>query len=64
MEIFLKGTSMEKKKRIQIFLSEENYKIYLEHKTELERLLMEKVSESEAGNFMITCLRKKSIPVN
>lgn len=48
--------SMSKKNRVQIFLNEENLAIFEEFKKELEGRVMSKVSDTQVGNFMITCL--------
>lgn len=51
---------MSKKNRVQIFLSEENFILFGEFKKELEKIVMAKVSDTQAGNFMITSLARES----
>lgn len=58
--------SMSKKNRVQIFLSEENQKVFNEFKRELEKVVMARATESQVGNYMISVLvkeaRKESLP--
>ncbi len=51
---------MSKKNRVQIFLTEENQKVFNEFKTELEKVVMAKATESQVGNYMITVLVKEA----
>lgn len=47
---------MSKKNRVQIFLNEENQVVFSNFKKELEGRVMSKVTDTQVGNFMITCL--------
>lgn len=57
---------MSKKNRVQIFLNDENLIVFEGFRKELEGRVMSKVSDTQVGNFMITCLvsdtKKESLP--